>query len=106
MANQRPSSKPSPIEQLLIAAGAFGCLPLDALKEDVEIGFDQVRSLLLDVMMGSLDSYPYKLSWNTLTTYGDVELQTLMDMSVGSLEYSDKITRLKHLVQTAIDFLP
>ena len=107
MTGQRPfTPQPSPIEQLLIAAGTFENLPLDAPKEDVEIGFDQVRSLFFDVMMGSLGAHPYKLSWNTMTTHGDAELQALMDMTVGSPEYSDKLTRLKHLVKTAVDYLP
>jgi hypothetical protein len=109
MASKRPlTPQPSSSEQLLIAAEAFAHLPLDATKEDVEVSFDLVRSLLLDVMVGSLDAHPYKPSWNTLTTYADAELQELMDMSMsaGSPEYSDKLNRVKRLVQSAVDLLP
>lgn len=107
MSRQHPiTPQHSPIEQLLIAAGAFDCLPLNAPKENVEVSFDSVRSLLLELMVGSIDAHPYKPSWNTLTIYGDAELKELMDMSAGSPEYSDKLTRVKRLVRSAVDVLP
>lgn len=107
MATQLPSSpQPSPVEQLKNAANAFKLLPLNAPKEDVEIGFDQVRALLLEVVKGALDSQPYELSWNTLTKVGDAELDALMATPESSPAYGDILAHLKHLVASAMNLLP
>jgi hypothetical protein len=90
MTRQHPfTSQPAPIEKLLFAAGTFEDLPLYASKEEVDVSFDSVRSLPLDLMVGSIDAHPYKPSWETLSYNGDAELKELMDMSNDSPEYSD-----------------
>jgi hypothetical protein len=97
---------PSAYEQLRAAANAFEHLALNAPKEDVELGFDQMRALLLKVMMDAPDSYPYELSWNTLTRFGDAKLDALMAIEEGSPAYEDTMVHLKHLVASAMDLLP
>lgn len=107
MTSQLPSMlTPFPLERLRAAADEFEHLPLDAPKEAVEVRFDEVRALLLDVMMASLDAYPYKLSWNTLTQFGDPELAALLAMPADTPGYEDALFHLKHLIKAAIDYLP
>lgn len=107
MMNQQPSApQPSPYEQLKVSAQLFGLLPLNASKEEMEVSFDQIRSLLLEVIQGALDSYPYQQSWNTLTRLGDSKLDALMDMEQGSSSYQDTLAHLKQVVASALDYLP
>ena len=51
MVCQLPTSQiPSPYEQLRAAADTFKTLPADASNEDLEVGFDKVRSLMQEMI--------------------------------------------------------